>query len=355
VPLLLIRACAADVDSSSSPSPAKKQKKIKAPVQSITSQTPLVPKPLDPTKTYFKAVSLNVAGLRAFYKKDPSSLANLLTRTGADMMCIQEHKLQGVHVAGAGVKSPKKGGGKKQQTLFGAKKVKEVPDGDEILEVGFKRFLEAAGYEDYWTLSEVRPLTNLLWSALSIESAAPKARSGATRLANSEAAHSGASCAPPPCSHRCAACSHREQTKKGYSGVAVFIKKESPWFVGSDAVTIGEVNEVADDEGRVITVDFDGFSILSCYVPNSGQNLERLGYRTETWDKDLLAFMQEREKTRGCGVVWCGDLNVAHMNKVSPLDASAGMLDGSVMIYAVLLRLAASALCAGPRILKGCR
>mmetsp|Transcript_14794 Transcript_14794/g.21328 ORF Transcript_14794/g.21328 Transcript_14794/m.21328 type:complete len:247 (+) Transcript_14794:153-893(+) len=72
--------------------------------------------------------------------------------------------------------------------------------------------------------------------------------------------------------------------------------------------------ESHDNEGRLITVDFPQFSLTNLYVPNSGQKLERLDYRTEKWDKDLLAFMQQHEKTRGVPVMWLGDLNVAHTN-----------------------------------------
>ena len=59
-------------------------------------------------------------------------------------------------------------------------------------------------------------------------------------------------------------------------------------------------------------MDFPLFSIVNLYVPNSGQKLERLDYRTVEWDKDLLKFMQNKEKERGVPVIWFGDLNVAH-------------------------------------------
>jgi exonuclease III len=59
-----------------------------------------------------------------------------------------------------------------------------------------------------------------------------------------------------------------------------------------------------DAEGRLVIVDFPTFSFANLYVPNSGQKLERLAYRTDEWDKDLLTFMQTRQKERGVPVMW---------------------------------------------------
>lgn len=51
-------------------------------------------------------------------------------------------------------------------------------------------------------------------------------------------------------------------------------------------------------EGRVITVEYDKFYLMGCYIPNSGQKLERLEYRTKTWDKALRDFILDLEKTK---------------------------------------------------------
>jgi exodeoxyribonuclease III len=67
-----------------------------------------------------------------------------------------------------------------------------------------------------------------------------------------------------------------------------------------------------DAEGRTITVDFPRFSLCNVYVPNAGQKLERLSYRTDQWDKDFLAYMQTLSTTNKKPVLWAGDLNVAH-------------------------------------------
>jgi len=91
--------------------------------------------------------------------------------------------------------------------------------------------------------------------------------------------------------------------KKGYSGTAILTKVE-PISVAYD---IGI--EDHDQEGRVITAEFEDFYLVTVYTPNSGNALKRIDYR-QTWDTDFLAYVQSLEKNKS--VVICGDLNVAH-------------------------------------------
>ena len=91
--------------------------------------------------------------------------------------------------------------------------------------------------------------------------------------------------------------------KKGYSGTAVFTKKEPV------SVAYGIGIEEHDQEGRVITLEFENFYMVTVYTPNSKQQLERLEYRM-TWEDDFRAYLNGlREKKP---VIVCGDLNVAH-------------------------------------------
>ena len=91
--------------------------------------------------------------------------------------------------------------------------------------------------------------------------------------------------------------------KKGYSGTAVFSKKEP------GAVTYGIGIEKHDHEGRVITLDMGNFYYVTVYVPNSQDGLKRLDYRME-WEDDFRAYLNglAAQKT----VIVCGDMNVAH-------------------------------------------
>ena len=94
--------------------------------------------------------------------------------------------------------------------------------------------------------------------------------------------------------------------KKGYSGVVCLVKD------GTQAAVL-EVDTVgALHEGRTITLALDGLSVVAAYVPNSGQSLDRLSYRTDTWEPAMLAHLQKLEATAPC--VLFGDLNVAHLD-----------------------------------------
>ena len=91
--------------------------------------------------------------------------------------------------------------------------------------------------------------------------------------------------------------------KKGYSGTAVFTKKKPL------SVTYGMGIEEHDNEGRIITAEFEEFYLVTVYTPNSQNELARLDYRCK-WEDDFLAYLKNLEKTKP--VVVCGDMNVAH-------------------------------------------
>jgi exodeoxyribonuclease III len=74
-------------------------------------------------------------------------------------------------------------------------------------------------------------------------------------------------------------------------------------------VTFGMGIKKHDEEGRNITVEYESFFLVCTYVPNSGQKLDRLKYRTEEWDPDMLNYLKTLEKSKP--VVWTGDLNCA--------------------------------------------
>ena len=91
--------------------------------------------------------------------------------------------------------------------------------------------------------------------------------------------------------------------KKGYSGTAMFCKQEPL------RVTYGIGVEEHDHEGRVITAEFDSFYAVTCYTPNSQNELRRLDYRM-TWEDAFLAYLKALDAQKP--VILCGDLNVAH-------------------------------------------
>ncbi len=91
--------------------------------------------------------------------------------------------------------------------------------------------------------------------------------------------------------------------KPGYSGTAVASK------IQPLNVTKGINKEEHDTEGRVLSLEFEPFFLVNVYVPNSGSELKKLGYRQE-WDKAFFEYLKNLEKAKP--VIVCGDLNVAH-------------------------------------------
>jgi len=91
--------------------------------------------------------------------------------------------------------------------------------------------------------------------------------------------------------------------KKGYSGTAIFTK------VKPLSVAYGIGIEEHDQEGRVITIEFEEYYFITVYTPNSQDKLQRLDYRMK-WEQDFLAYLKKLEENKP--VILCGDLNVAH-------------------------------------------
>lgn len=91
--------------------------------------------------------------------------------------------------------------------------------------------------------------------------------------------------------------------KKGYSGTAVFTKKEP------DSVFYGIGKSEFDQEGRVITLSFPEFYMITVYTPNSQNELLRLPYRME-WEKEFLEYLLKLDAKKP--IIVCGDMNVAH-------------------------------------------
>jgi exodeoxyribonuclease-3 len=110
--------------------------------------------------------------------------------------------------------------------------------------------------------------------------------------------------------------------KKGYSGTAVFTKKKPI------NVTYGIGIEEHDQEGRIITLEFEKFYLVDCYTPNSKRELERLDYRME-WEDEIRQYLKELKSKKS--VILCGDLNVAHeeidLKNPSTNHNSAGFTD----------------------------
>ncbi len=120
--------------------------------------------------------------------------------------------------------------------------------------------------------------------------------------------------------------------KKGYSGTAVFTKEEPL------SVSYGMEIEQHDHEGRIITLEFKDFYVVTVYTPNSQEELKRLDYRMK-WEDDFLTYLKELENSRP--VIVCGDMNVAHreidLKNPKTNHKNAGFTDEERNKFTVLL------------------
>lgn len=222
------------------------------------------------TTPAFRIASWNVAGLRALIKKEPAALSDLCKKYSLDMLCLQETKLQEIHLA-----DPK---------------------------LNLRGLLEVNGYDEYWSCSTAK-----------------KGYSGTAVFVKRRANHKGISCnetgkrqatigkffAPKQVTDK-----KVSVKEEGAPDTSTFLQVNSKMLVPTN-VSYSLGKEI-DNEGRTIIVEFPWATITCVYVPNSGQNLERLDYRTKEWDVFFLSFMQNKQRERGLPVIWLGDLNIAH-------------------------------------------
>jgi exodeoxyribonuclease III len=106
-------------------------------------------------------------------------------------------------------------------------------------------------------------------------------------------------------------------SKKGYSGTAIFSKREPLQVVNGFPRAFARRYQFADelkrdstDEGRLITAEFDHFYVITVYTPNAKDDLSRLRLRQKHWDPAFLDYCRRLERNKP--VIFCGDLNVAH-------------------------------------------
>ena len=120
--------------------------------------------------------------------------------------------------------------------------------------------------------------------------------------------------------------------KKGYSGTAIFTK------IKPISVSYGINIEEHDKEGRVITLEFDDYYIITVYTPNSQNELARLGYRMR-WEDDFREYLKKLATNKP--IILCGDLNVAHkeidLKNPSTNRKNAGFTDDEREKFSTLL------------------
>lgn len=176
------------------------------------------------------------------------------------MLCLQETKLQEMHL-----EDPK---------------------------LKLRGIMDEAGYDEHWSCSTAK-------KGYSGTAVFVKRRSGGEKGKKKQQAKMDSFFAPK---------TKKAKTKESSSESSLPVSPEvlRPTSVGFS------LDQEIDNEGRMVVLEFPWATIANVYVPNSGQKLERLDYRTNEWDQFFLKFMQDKQKTRNLPVIWLGDLNIAH-------------------------------------------
>ena len=279
------RAASVDVDATTSDAvTTSKKTKTMTKTTMTQSDAPRRRAPDDGRRT-FKAIAWNVAGLRSFYDKSLARLEAVVEREDPDVVVMQEHKLQRAHVA-----------------AFEEKLTKKFP---AYRCVRFAVSETKKGYSGVVAMCKASARTS---------------GGGGGRQTTLDGAFGGGA--------RSAEDAEKKE-EKAYRGPRLVSIEEG---LGSRGYT---------DEGRTLTLEFERFYLVTAYVPNSGQDLKRLGYRIDEWERDMRAYLKELDAKKP--VLYVGDLNVAHRDEdiwnvtASHIKKSAGTTPQERAAFGVML------------------
>ena len=242
------------------------QKKAKASAVKNKSVGPIEQTPIErrnrgPNDLYI--ISTNVDGLRGLLnnEKKKEVFVGMVETERPDIIGLQEHKLQNDHV--------------------------------EMVGAELKRLLPEY-QQQYWTCSgppQKKGYAGVCWLVRSPEGASASKKSGQQSLLTMFGG-----------THK-----KKSSLKQGLSMEAELSVISVEYGLGSE----NDGDNIASKEGRVATLELPSMFVVNAYVPNSGQSLQRLDYRVQSWDKIFAAYLKSLE-ARGKPVIAVGDLNVAH-------------------------------------------
>jgi len=248
----------------------------------------------------FKIISWNVAGLRALLSNHPDALPSLVRRYNPDVICLQETKLQDIHLHDEKLNIKgnllcKEG----YDCVFNCS-VKKGYSGTAVI---WKKWLNTVSPH----IVAGKSTSNLVNVDKKKSAGIPKGGKKQADISKffSMKGHDSSQDTVPQDS---SSTQPSLEAYQKYDG-DVPIEHLVPTSIYPD---LGMPEH--DQEGRVLTMDYPLFSLTNVYVPNSGAELKRLDERINSWDPALLSFMKQKHKTRGKPVIWLGDLNVAHTN-----------------------------------------
>ncbi|EKX53575.1 apurinic/apyrimidinic endonuclease family member in base excision repair [Guillardia theta CCMP2712] len=213
-----------------------------------------------PSKRY-KIVSWNVTTIRSLMKKNPELLKKLMEQEQPDLICFQETKL-------------------KQE------------EHDEYEEMLKSQFPGDQGYEAHFSSS----LSNKSYAGTLVLVRSSKDKATAQKQTKMDSFFKG---------------KDSKSAKKDEETACPPLKVT--FGLSTLSKDDGEIAAEVIQEGRTITVEFESFFVVATYVPNSGEKLQRLEFRTKLWDRKVVEYLKKLEAS-GKPVIWCGDLNVAHLD-----------------------------------------
>lgn len=256
---------------------AKKARKEKLENAEGIRRDVITPLPIIDKNKHFKIMSWNVAGLRAIMKKSPEILNTLVLKHTPDVLCLQETKLQREHV-------------------------KE-----------HMHILKDLGYSSTWLCSDVKKgysgvaifTKDDSCGALSNVESLPIEKPKASKQQSISSFFGASKVSSVSVAKESEVTKETLHQAEPLPNITSFNKKVS-------IVDIKYDTEVAKGEGRTITMEFDKFFFVGCYVPNSGEGLVRLDERINSWEPMMRNHLKSLEKTKP--VIYGGDLNVAHLD-----------------------------------------
>lgn len=260
----------------------------------------IIPRSLSKELTTCKVISWNVAGLRAIIKKSPLIIDNLIKTHDPDIICLQETKIQVDHVS-------------EFEELFS-----KFPSCGHSYTSFWSCSTTKLGYSGTMVLVKNSGLQNNTTATACASSSTSSETSAKTASKPKQATLAGlwGKKAPAATDTDTDTASAAVNTNVDSAGtghnkldvVSVAYDCQLPSTMGES----GSNSKLCPGEGRTITVEFPGFYLINCYVPNSGQDLVRLDYRTKTWDTGLQRYLDTLQQQKP--VIFTGDLNCGHLD-----------------------------------------
>ncbi|CAM9841926.1 unnamed protein product [Ectocarpus sp. 12 AP-2014] len=279
----------------------KKGKKKKAELPIFTKRDPIDRVPLPSTGTTFTVLSWNVNGIRATVKKGLEPLRRMVEKEMPDIICLQETKIQEKDVEALRAQDILPG----YASEWSCSRTKLGYSGTAVFFTkqsdpwnGDGGGIDATGNG----LPSDEPARKKLKQGKISTFFSPKPSKKSAKGSAPESETPTRAPAAEPATSAAASTNSADSLPGGRSGFKVLSVR---FGIGSDSKH--------NNEGRSITVEYEKLFVVTVYVPNSGEKLVRLDYRTKEWDVALKAYVESLE-AQGKPVVLNGDLNVAHLD-----------------------------------------